>query len=108
MAPIPVSWVRCHHWTVQGQGKRRGTWWAGSLEPLANVVGPRATSLKAFCSWGMWLAHALLPPWTPTSILLSVSGVSFPPSSLLPALTPKWAGGLLEPSAALFAQSGGQ
>lgn len=77
VAPRPVSWVGCHHWTARARARARGdrgAWWAGSLEPLAHVVGPGVTSLKAFCSWA-----SLCPPptLTPNSILLLVSGVSF-------------------------------
>lgn len=41
----PVFCVRCHHWIVQRQGRWRRTLWAGSMEPLVDMVGPRATSL---------------------------------------------------------------
>lgn len=39
----PVSWVRCYHCTVQGQGRQK-VQSAGSMEPLVDVVGPRAAS----------------------------------------------------------------
>lgn len=36
-APGPVACVGCHPWKVQGQGRQRRTWWAGSMKPLVDM-----------------------------------------------------------------------
>lgn len=35
--PRPVSWVRCYHCKVQGQGRQK-VQWAVTMEPLVDMV----------------------------------------------------------------------